>query len=332
MALALALGSLGALLAAPVLNGPRAQRICRPAPPRPATNSSAPACLVIGDSVSLGYTGAGWGTPDGGGMLTLNMTGTCDVVHAPYSGDGGACDTRYGLQCGELWLTSALGGGAAPKYAAIVFNFGLHDTNDLGFDEEARDEFVALPEYGQNLANFLALIRKHQPQAQVSWLSSTPMHFDLHLNANVVQYNALAHKLLVEPALTDSYLDLYKVVTDSCGAPPYYGSKLAPNAPHHCALISDNEECKCSRSLFDVFFRGPREAFSQTTTTPRGGGCSRATSGRSCAACSARALARHRPRPQPAPLLRRCARWTRTVLEGLESTCARPRARARRRA
>ena len=249
MALALALGSLGALLAAPVLNGPRAQRICRPAPPRPATNSSAPACLVIGDSVSLGYTGAGWGTPDGGGMLTLNMTGTCDVVHAPYSGDGGACDTRYGLQCGELWLTSALGGGAAPKYAAIVFNFGLHDTNDLGFDEEARDEFVALPEYGENLVKFLALVRKHQPQAQVSWLSSTPMHFDLHLNYNVVQYNALARKLLVEPALTDSYLDLYKVVTDSCGAPPYYGSKLAPNAPHHCALISDNEECKCSRSL-----------------------------------------------------------------------------------
>jgi hypothetical protein len=29
---------------------------------------------------------------------------------------------------------------------AIVFNFGLHDTNDAAFDEEARDEFVPLAE------------------------------------------------------------------------------------------------------------------------------------------------------------------------------------------
>ena len=27
-----------------------------------------------------------------------------------------------------------------------------------------------------------------------------------------------------------------------CGPPPYYGSKSAPNATRHCALINDNEE------------------------------------------------------------------------------------------
>ena len=74
-----------------------------------------------------------------------------------------------------------------PCARCSILNDRLHDTNDLGFDEEARDEFVALPEYGQNLVKFVALIRKLQPQAQVSWLSSTPMHFDMHLNGNVVK-------------------------------------------------------------------------------------------------------------------------------------------------
>ena len=57
--------------------------------------------------------------------------------------------------------------------------------------------YIPRTRYGQNLVAFTKLIRKHQPQAQLAWLSSTPMHFDMHLNANVVAYNALAHKLLV---------------------------------------------------------------------------------------------------------------------------------------
>jgi hypothetical protein len=241
-----------ALLAAPVLHGPRAQRICRPAPPAPNSSSGAgsvregghppPACLVIGDSVSLGYTGTAFGKPGSGGCLAHNLSGICDVLHAPYSGDGGACDTRYGLQCADLWLASTLGGRPAPKYAAIVFNFGLHDTNDLGFDEEARDEFVPLVEYGHNLLKFVAKIREHQPQAQLAWLSSTPMHFDMHLNANVDAYNTVAHELLVgngtHPLAVDSFLDLHKVIIDSCGLPPYFGSKLAPSAKNHCPLVT----------------------------------------------------------------------------------------------
>ncbi len=54
-------------------------------------------------------------------------------------------------------------------------------------DEESRDEFVPLAEYGTNLLAFAAKVRQWQPQAQLAWLSSTPMHFDMHLNANVNQ-------------------------------------------------------------------------------------------------------------------------------------------------
>ena len=122
------------LSAAVVAGATRAQRICRPPPA--ASNVTGKVMLVIGDSVSLGYT------PLVGALL--NRTGI--VLHAPFSGDGGACDTAYALNCLPLWLNASLGGGfgTAPKYDAIVFNFGLHDTNDSDMDEESRDEFVPL--------------------------------------------------------------------------------------------------------------------------------------------------------------------------------------------
>ena len=101
-----------------------------------------------------------------GGCLALNMTGDCEVLHAPFSGDGGACDVRYGLECGALWLGSTLAGDAAPKYDVITMNFGLHDTNDSGEDEESRDEFVPLQQYGDGLVKFVQLIRQLQPQVR----------------------------------------------------------------------------------------------------------------------------------------------------------------------
>ena len=117
--------------AAPVRHGPRAGRICRPAPPAP-NGTTVPTCLVIGDSVSLGTTGAAFGAGPceargccSGGCLAIDMMQECEVLHAPFSGDGGACDIRYGLECGALWLGSNLAGGSAPKYSAITFNFGL---------------------------------------------------------------------------------------------------------------------------------------------------------------------------------------------------------------
>lgn len=180
-------------------------------------------------------------------MVDTLLRDTCTVAHAPFSGDGGACDTRYGLQCGPLWLGNQLDGNAAPVYDVVIFNFGLHDTNDLAFDEEARDEFVPLAEYGPNLDKFAGLVRSLQPTARLGWLSSTPMHFDMHLNSNVVRYNAAALGVLVgpnssAPAKVDSWRDMYNVVVANCSTPPYYGSKLAPNATHHCPLIADNEE------------------------------------------------------------------------------------------
>jgi hypothetical protein len=195
----------------------RSHRICRPAPPRVVAAADdddgglLPVCLVVGDSVSLGYTGD----------LTALLKGTCSVVHAPFSGDGGACDTNYALQCAELWLNSTLSGAAArPEYAAVVFNFGLHDTNDSGEPEESRDEFVPLEQYGENLVTFVGKIRQMQQRAKIGWLASTPMHFNMHLNDNVIAYNKLAQANLVTSKMVDSSLDLYASVVSQCKTPP----------------------------------------------------------------------------------------------------------------
>jgi hypothetical protein len=43
------------------------------------------------------------------------------------------------------------------------------------------------------------------------------MHFDMHLNDNVIEYNGVAHTKLVGTAggaLVDSYRDMYTVITD----------------------------------------------------------------------------------------------------------------------
>ena len=75
-------------LAAGAQTATKALRICRPPPPKVNSSSVLPTCLVIGDSVSLGYMSP----------LTQLLRGTCNAVHAPFSGDGGACDTNYALQ------------------------------------------------------------------------------------------------------------------------------------------------------------------------------------------------------------------------------------------
>ena len=221
----------------------KAPRVCRPPPfvNASATRPGERFCLVVGDSVSLGYTAA----------LTANLSTACTVLHAPFSGDGGACDTYYGLQCGAAWFSSTLSNAAAAEYSAIVFNFGLHDTNDDAFDEESRDEYVPLKAYGTNLVKFAALARKYQPKAKLSWLSSTPMHFDMHLNGNVIAYNKVALSTLVtQSQVVDSHKDMYATIVSQCGKPPYYGSKLCnasttpacTKAKNSCPLISDNEE------------------------------------------------------------------------------------------
>lgn len=72
-------------------------------------------CLIIGDSVSIGYTP----------FLTAALAEDCVVQHAPAGGDGGAEETAYGLECLDSFLSNPDGQAVHPEL--IMFNFGLHD-------------------------------------------------------------------------------------------------------------------------------------------------------------------------------------------------------------
>lgn len=74
---------LGGLMAQAANQQP-ASRVCRPGPPlRPPTDGRKN-CLVIGDSVSLGYTP----------YVVTMLNKTCQVQHAPFSSDGGMAVTQ----------------------------------------------------------------------------------------------------------------------------------------------------------------------------------------------------------------------------------------------
>ena len=137
------------------------------------------------------------------------------------------------------------------------------------------------PEYATNLVAFVHQIRLAQPHAKVGWMSSTPMHFDMHLNANVDAYNRAAADALrlhflpgprgrtnrtrkgprggqtriekgrgggqtgiqKEPgAVVDGFVDNHAAIIHACGSPPYYGPHAFPNTTNHCPLINPDEE------------------------------------------------------------------------------------------
>jgi hypothetical protein len=72
--------------------------VCKMGPPLPAS-PTLKNVLVIGDSVSIGYTPT----------LIKLMKEYALVQHAPWGGDGGAEETAYGLQCIDYFLRSPNG-------------------------------------------------------------------------------------------------------------------------------------------------------------------------------------------------------------------------------
>lgn len=87
---------------------------CKPGPPLPFS-STLKNVVIIGDSLSLGYTP----------IVASLLSDIALVQHAPYSGDGGAEESGYGLQCIDNWMASPAGYPISPDL--IYFNFGMHD-------------------------------------------------------------------------------------------------------------------------------------------------------------------------------------------------------------
>ena len=156
-----------------------------------------PALIVIGDSVSIGYT------PTLAKVLDTTQNGWF-VQHSPWAGGGGAADTRNGRNCMPEFLRTA--NYAPQQWDFVLFNFGLHDLTNTS---------SAYAAYKANLENITDTILAASPR-RVLYALTTPMMKNFNAGNFAVEHNnAVAARIMAERQIPT--VDLYSVVTDHCG-------------------------------------------------------------------------------------------------------------------
>lgn len=166
-------------------NNARPQRKPNPAMAKVKDVPGLPRVLLIGDSISIGYT-----------VPVREMLKGQANVHRPLTNCG---PTSRGVDQIDQWL----GDG---KWDVIHFNFGLHDLKYLGpngenlADPAAADsrQQVPIDQYEANLRKIVARLKK--TGAKLIWRSTTPVPEGA--NGRVVgdsaKYNAVARKIMDE--------------------------------------------------------------------------------------------------------------------------------------
>lgn len=142
-----------------------------------------PRVLLIGDSISIGYTEP----------VRVELTDKANVHRIPENGAA----TLIGVKNLDKWLGTS-------KWDVIHFNFGLHD---LRLDDGKRH--VPLPDYETNLRTIVQ--RLQQTGARLIWATTTPVP-DAEVkpprrNADVIAYNAAATRIMNESGIAID--DLY---------------------------------------------------------------------------------------------------------------------------
>jgi acyl-CoA thioesterase-1 len=132
-----------------------------------------PRVLLIGDSISIGYT------------VTVQkaLAGRANVLRIPENG----ADTANGLKKLESWLGDS-------HWDVIHFNWGLHD---LKVTPDGPRQ-VPLEQYEQNLARLVATLKN--TGARLIWASTTPVpegrQNPVREAADVGRYNAAARRVM----------------------------------------------------------------------------------------------------------------------------------------
>lgn len=153
-----------------------------------------PRVLLIGDSISIGYT-----------VPVRELLKGKANVHRPLTNCG---PTTTGLAGIDKWL----GDG---KWDVIHFNWGLHDLKYMGpqgqnlADPKAKDSHqqVAIDAYEANLRKLVARLKK--TKAKLIWRSTTPVPEGCkgRVVGDSAKYNAVAKKIMDENkiAIDDQY-------------------------------------------------------------------------------------------------------------------------------
>ena len=150
-----------------------------------------PRVLLIGDSISIGYTEP----------VRFELTNKANVHRIPENG----ASTLTGVKNLDQWLGTS-------KWDVIHFNFGLHD---LRLDDGKHQ--VPLADYETNLRTIVQRLQK--TGARLIWATTTPVP-DAEVkpprrSADVIAYNAAAARLMTESGIAID--DLYALVKPRLG-------------------------------------------------------------------------------------------------------------------
>ena len=146
-----------------------------------------PRVLLIGDSISIGYT-----------LPVRELLKGKANVHRILTNGG---PTSHGVEQIDQWLGEG-------KWNVVHFNFGLHDLK-IGDDGTHQ---VPIEQYGRNLERIVA--RLNRTGARLIWASTTPVP-DAKVdpprkNTDVIAYNAVARRIMEERGIPVN--DLYRLV------------------------------------------------------------------------------------------------------------------------
>jgi lysophospholipase L1-like esterase len=188
---------------------------------------SLPRVLLIGDSISIGYTAA----------VRRALADRANVHRAPVN-----CGPS---SKGATELAAWLGTG---RWDVIHFNFGLHDVRRL----EGGVLNVSPEAYAANLRRIVAKLR--QTGATLIWATTTPVPAKLKAGqyprdpADIGRYNAIAAAIMTEAGVKTN--DLHAVLRDRLGALQHpedvhlNDRGYAALAAQVCAMIAENLPAK----------------------------------------------------------------------------------------
>lgn len=153
-----------------------------------------PRVMLIGDSISIGYT-----------IPVREMLQGRMNVHRPPVNCG---DTARGLKSIDSWLGEG-------KWDVIHFNFGLHDlkyvdeTGNLVAPDKGR-QVASVEQYEQNLRQIVERLKK--TGARLIWASTTPVPDGSagRVMGDEARYNAVAAKIMKDAGIAID--DLHAVV------------------------------------------------------------------------------------------------------------------------
>jgi len=196
-----------------------ASRLCRTGPPKRVPSDGSPNVLVVGDSVSIGWTP----------HLAPMITGA-QVQHSPDSGDGGALDTAYSRGCNST--LSRLTDQTSSGWDVIVFNSGLHD---ICYDGQYPEECVGPQDFQANLAALRDFWTARGPRpgvpAKLVWVTTTPVPCSAEKTADVVHYNEIAAGVFPGVPIANTF----QYVIDVCGPVPYTSCNISNTSPSRCS-------------------------------------------------------------------------------------------------